>query len=612
MRNDRESARPLLLEALALSSEFSDVGAEYTFYNGLGWSMHESDPQQAMVHYRSAVAVVPSPAQHAQTNLATLLIAHGELTEAIDVYKQMYESFPPSARELFNLAKMQLDDAQHREALESLRAAQRDPSLDADNWKLSYYYMGQVHMQLHEWREASAAFAHMVHKGLVELEQTMGCDEWRLVEGWENGPGVTVTELPVPGGGELAFTDPITRRVYRDSEREYRLIRLDDVHLDGVKHDRLHHRAPQCTIYLGDVSASSMPHPGWGTAEPETGRPPMHVSQPTVVLFDNMGKHFGFYHLQTDVLSRVLFFLRDVYDPEDEMWAEASFLAPPAAMLFLDELRGSARAAALGVHVPERERFLPLAQSYFFEQMYMVDWTPPIEHDAVVRVGSQSLRAFSDPLYGLHLPPAALLRLQHELSRPEPDEAACGEEEDSEDLLDLSPTAKHSKPVASAPAREVAPGSIVWLSRKHSAERSVVGEDLLLDALRAAFGSAAVAVFGRDDVPGSSQQYDLGRARRVFGGASVVIGPHGAAFVNVLFTDKAAMVMLPLCDAVGCPSAQDTYFSYVAAALGVEMVVPQAPVSKSMYTNFTVEEDTGQIEDIVTIVRDLLRKRTAS
>ena len=39
MRGDRDQARTLLFEALALSDVFSDNGAEYTFYNGLGWSL---------------------------------------------------------------------------------------------------------------------------------------------------------------------------------------------------------------------------------------------------------------------------------------------------------------------------------------------------------------------------------------------------------------------------------------------------------------------------------------------------------------------------------------------------------------------------------------------
>ena len=101
--------------------------------------------------------------------------------------------------------------------------------------------------------------------------------------------------------------------------------------------------------------------------------------------------------------------------------------------------------------------------------------------------------------------------------------------------------------------------------------------------------------------------YHPARGRESFSRARVLIGPHGAAFANVMFTDGAPMVLLPLCDALGCPAAQDVYFTYIAGALGVEMIFPpKGPRGESIYRNYTVEQGTDQVGELVAIVRRLL------
>ena len=133
------------------------------------------------------------------------------------------------------------------------------------------------------------------------------------------------------------------------------------------------------------------------------------------------------------------------------------------------------------------------------------------------------------------------------------------------------------------------------------------GEDQIIDALRAAFGTDALVVFGRNDPddPAASQRYDLARGQEVFGNAKVLIGPHGAAFCNVMLTRHATMVLLPLCDSVGCPASQDTYFTYIAGALGVDLVIPDGPSGESVYRNYTVGDAT-EVDSIVDIVRTAL------
>jgi hypothetical protein len=205
------------------------------------------------------------------------------------------------------------------------------------------------------------------------------------------------------------------------------------------------------------------------------------------------------------------------------------------------------------------------------------------------------------------------------------EEVGGGEAEEDEDdeMLDLSPGAKKKpKPAAAKqpPASggvvprltngDTHPTRIVWLSRRDSLERSMVEEDRIIDALRDAFGLDAVDVFGRYDDPGAAQLYDVGRARDAFGEATVIIGPHGAAFCNVLFSPNAAMVLLPICDAVGCPAAQDAYFTYIAAALGVEMVIPKnGPFGESIYRNYTIKKGNSQIDALVKVVQKVVAKR---
>ena len=608
--DDKASARDLLLEALSLGTDFDNPAAEYTFYNGLGWSLNAFDPEQAIVYYRRATAIVPPPAPQAHYNLATLLTNKGDLAGAIAVFKHLYEYTKPDAAQLHNLAKLEVDSGRPRDALLTLRSAQ-DSSLHPLAWQKNHYYLAQTHMQLHEWREASASFARVVHWGLATFASAHGCSEWRVAEGWSDGPGVKVTQLSAPAGAEADFTDPLSRRVHRDAERKYKLVHLQDVRLDGDKLSRLYHAHPQCTLYLGEMTASAMPHAGWGTdgAGAQDGGSPLHVTTPTVVLYDTIGKHSGFFHLQVDVISRILYFLREVYDPTDTRWLQVHFLVPAPAMLFLKELRGSPRAAALGIHVPGPERFLPQQSSYRFDSMYLVDWTPPIPHDEVgTWIGDQSWRTFNHPLYELHLPPGALLRLQNQLLRRTGDQEDLAQEGNDEDSLDLGPMAKRARPSRS----DDSPPRIVWLSRQDSFERHVVGEDRIIEALRETFGSSAVVVFGRNSPndPTGAQRYDVARSREVFGAATVLIGPHGAAFANLMFTDNAAVVLLPICDAMGCPAQQDVYFTYLAGALGSELAIPElGPMGESVYRNYTLEDGPAQVDEIVRVVRAIIAAR---
>lgn len=117
MANDRRGASRVLLEALAVSDAFEHGPAEYTFYNGLGWSLHEVDPEQAIVHYRKACTIVPPPAQHAHYNLMNLLTSRGALADAAAVVRNLFENAQPDAKQLHQLAKLEVDAGLHRDAL---------------------------------------------------------------------------------------------------------------------------------------------------------------------------------------------------------------------------------------------------------------------------------------------------------------------------------------------------------------------------------------------------------------------------------------------------------------------------------------------------------------
>ena len=47
------------------------------------------------------------------------------------------------------------------------------------------------------------------------------------------------------------------------------------------------------------------------------------------------------------------------------------------------------------------------------------------------------------------------------------------------------------------------------------------------------------------------------------------------------------------------------YFTYVAAALGVELVLPDGLRGESIYRNYTVAEGSKQVDDIVRLVGEL-------
>ena len=291
-----------------------------------------------------------------------------------------------------------------------------------------------------------------------------------------------------------------------------------------------------------------------------------------------------FYHYQLEVTSRVLFFFRDVYDPGDPRFAKAKFVVPPQVLGFLDSV--ASVASNYGVHIPPRSRFIRHPPPLIMRKMYTVDWSPPMEYDiATVELpdGPAPFQSWSEPLYNVHLPPASLVRLQRELVLAAQEAKAAG-----------TPT-----PLPGGRRRSGSTAHIVWLSRRDTAFRHVVGEELIFAALRDEFGADALTVFGVD----SSD-------RAAFRDADVIAGPHGAAFCNAIFAPPhVGLAILPVCDAAGCPGAQDVYMTYIGAALGLDYtLVTDGPLTPSVYRNYTLTTaDTAQIQAVVSAVKGLVK-----
>lgn len=166
---------------------------------------------------------------------------------------------------LHRLASAQLDIDRPRDAIETcqlmLQAAadpssrvppQAVPPLLQGTWNL----IGQAHQELHEWPEASLAFAHQARMSLRydawPMRETRGCADggWRLMEAWVDTPGVTVSELPPPLDAAEAFVDALSGKTYDDAARAYKLVHLRDAQLDSPNLGRLYQPAPVSSPHL--------------------------------------------------------------------------------------------------------------------------------------------------------------------------------------------------------------------------------------------------------------------------------------------------------------------------------------------------------------------------
>jgi hypothetical protein len=182
-------------------------------------------------------------------------------------------------------------------------------------------------------------------------------------------------------------------------------------------------------------------------------------------------------------------------------------------------------ASRFGVALPPRDRFLVVKERhprYYIPTAYFLDWSSPMPVHARKPVGPpphlQTFLSYDAAPYGHHFPPACMMHLQRDLehaaaaerANDAPTAVAAGTPTVSATVsaegaatatAKRTPTAALAEnaaapPHTSASAQQRRAPRIIWLSRAKERVRHMADERLVLDALVAAFGAAAVLVFG--------------------------------------------------------------------------------------------------------------------
>ena len=302
-----------------------------------------------------------------------------------------------------------------------------------------------------------------------------------------------------------------------------------------------------------------------------------------VVLFDQRSGHGNYFHHQTELIARTLWFLRDVYRPKEKKWKNVQFLIPPGVLLHLETFN----AEELYLNMPRPEQIVHWKSNdrFYFKTMYTVDWTAPMDMSKTGVLGDQKWIKVAQPIWNVHFPPRSLLRLTHEAMR-------TSTHVHQYDRLGFGGRTREDSPQV----------KIVWYSRSDMEKRHVVGEEQVVRQLQARFGKFSVEIFT------GGISFDVERNMKVFGSADLVVGPHGAGLANMLMCKKeTSIVLLPSCDAVGCPSSADSYFGYLASALGFEMVAVKNGPKATFFSNYSIVEE--QAHSIVGVVEDVMRRR---
>ena len=116
-----------------------------------------------------------------------------------------------------------------------------------------------------------------------------------------------------------------------------------------------------------------------------------------VVLFDRRSGHGNYYHHQTDLLARALWFFRDVYRPREKKWKNVKFLIPPGVLLHFPLFDES----ELFLRLPKPENVLSWEKNdrFYFKEMYTVDWTSPLDLSSKGKVGKQDWTKVSESIF---------------------------------------------------------------------------------------------------------------------------------------------------------------------------------------------------------------------
>jgi Tfp pilus assembly protein PilF len=585
------------LKAYKIQPRIDDDFQNHAFLNNLGWTLHNVDPERAKTFYRKAIAQHPAPPfPHAFLNLGDLYRDDRDLPRAIEAYVKANQ-IEPKVSTLGMLGQLQMWEGRLKDAVATYeRGIQLDPTFQE-----IHNYFGQTFSLQGAWTKASKAFVNTVRHGLPTNATDCYRGHWEAMETWQPARGVTVIDLPAPRGSKGEFTEPVMGKTYRDLDRQYKLVRLRRVFLEGKGLTRLFQAAPRCMYFLGEHTASAAPGWNWGMADEEykgaTSDAPRQeiVDGPLVMLFDRRAGHGNYFHHQTELLPKALWFFREVYKPRKERkrWKNAKFLIPPGVLLALQIMDTD----ALGLRLPRPDQMLQWTKNdrYYAREMWTVDYSAPVAlTPSKGKLGNQVWLKNAATVWELHFAPRSLLRLTRDALRSS--------------LHASSYEHAWNNPKQKAENTGI---RILYYSRRDMEKRHVEGEEKIVAALRNVFGQRSVEVF----VGGIA--FNVPENLRLWGSAQVVVAPHGAGLANLLMCPPdTSVVLMPSCDGEGgksCPATADSYFGYLTSALGLDfkMALEHGPFA-DFFRNYTVADgDKGddQVDAIVELVGDALERR---
>jgi len=595
---EMQAATKSYLRAYKIQPVLDDPTHQHAYLNNIGWTLHQFNPRRARKFYKKAIKQLPNPPfPHAYLNLGDLCRNEKKFIEAAKHYTKAIK-IKPTPSTVAMLGQLHMWNGELDMAIKHF-----DDTIKLEpSFQEVHNYYGQAFSLKREWKKASKAFINTVRHGLPT--DATGCyrGHWQVMESWSTDKGIKVTELSPPSGSRGKFVEPFSNKTYRDQDRKYKLIRLKRVHVEGKSLTRVFQGAPRCVHFVGEHLASGAPPWNWGISD--ESQPPVdppkeirrYEENPVVNLFDRRSGHGNYYHHQMDLLTRALWFFRDVYRPREKKWKNVKFLIPPGVLLHFPLFDES----ELFLRLPKPDDVLSWEKNdrFYFKEMYTVDWTAPLDLSSTGVVGNQPWTKMSESIFQVHFPPRALVRLAHDAMRTS---IHVHEYEDG-DFGGRERIQNEREFQLSLQQRRVP--KILWYSRSDMEKRHVVGEERVIARLRTVFGPHSVEIF-RGGI-----QFDIVRNMRPWGAADIIIGPHGAGLVNMLMAPKGtSVVLLPSCDERGCPSAADSYFGYLASALGFDIYPTKLGPFADFFRNYTMSESDDQVDEIVEKVKRVLVER---
>lgn len=160
-------------EAAIIYKSIIDSGAEHTAsMHNLGLIlMDQSDPEQAIKHFKKAIEIKPDYAQ-GFNSLGAAMFQMGRNDEALTAYRQSLELNPDNAQTHYNIGNALVQNQQPQEAMSSFQQALRLDPTDLD----SQINIGSILMNNDQLEDAATCFQNIINKKprLAEAHYNLG------------------------------------------------------------------------------------------------------------------------------------------------------------------------------------------------------------------------------------------------------------------------------------------------------------------------------------------------------------------------------------------------------------------------------------------------------